>query len=340
MTERVSVIIPCYQEAKHIDALMDNLLAQDYPAASLEILFADGGSTDGTWEKLEAFAAMHARVKVLDNPDKYVPHALNACIRESTGEIIVRMDAHSMYPTDYISTLVRKLNEHHADNVGGVWITEPGEDTAEARAIALVTTHPLGIGNADYRLGADGDKRADTVPYGCFRRSLFERIGMFDEELIRNQDDEFNGRIIRNGGSIWLIPSVKIRYKARPTRAKLAAMYYQYGLFKPLVNKKLGAPATLRQFAPPVFVLSGAVALLLVFLRPEWMLVFLLWFALYFGSIALVSARLAASHGWVLWPHLALTFPAIHLNYGFGYLAGLIRWLPGAHTPAKVSDNR
>jgi glycosyltransferase involved in cell wall biosynthesis len=340
MTERVSVIIPCYQEAKHIDALMDNLLRQDYPSDALEILFADGGSTDGTWDKLEAFAAAHPNVKVLDNPDKYVPQALNACLRASTGTIVVRMDAHSIYPDDYISTLVRKLNEHHAENVGGVWITEPGDDTAEARAIALATTHPLGIGNADYRLGAEADKRADTVPYGCFRRSLFDRIGFFDEDLIRNQDDEFNGRILRNGGSIWLIPSVKIRYKARPTREKLSTMFYQYGLFKPLVNKKLGAPATLRQFAPPLFVLSGIAALLLVFLRPDWMWVFVVWFAVYFGSIAVVSARIASAHGWVLWPHLVLTFPAIHLSYGFGYLAGLIRWLPGGRKPAKVSDNR
>ncbi|MFN8775173.1 MAG: glycosyltransferase family 2 protein [Flavobacteriales bacterium] len=340
MPDRVSVIVPCYQETAHIGRLAENLIGQDYPAELLEVLFADGGSTDGTWEKLETLCDARPHWELLDNPDKYVPQALNACIRKSTGSVIVRMDAHSEYPPDYISRLVEALNRHGADNVGGIWITEPGDDTPEARAIALASTHPLGIGNARYRLGANRDERTDTVPYGCFRRSLFDRIGLFDEELIRNQDDEFNGRIIRNGGSIWLIPSVRIRYKARPTREKLSAMFYQYGFFKPLVNRKLGAPATLRQFAPPLLVLSGALALLLVFIWPSRMWLFVMWCAGYAIGIAAVSASLAARHGWSLFPHLLLTFPSIHFSYGFGYLSGLIRWSLFRKSEAQVGDNR
>lgn len=340
MNKKVSVVIPCYQEAKHIDEMVAQLLAQDYPKELTEFIFADGGSTDGTWEKLDVYCDQHPEFILIDNPDKYVPHALNAAIRESTGEIVVRMDAHSSYPNNYLSVLCQKLEEHRADNVGGVWVTQPGAPGAEAEAIALATSHPLGMGNAGYRMAGGEDRKSDTVPYGCFRKELFDRIGYFDTDLLRNQDDEFNGRIIRNGGTIWLIPSLKIGYKARPTREALSKMYYQYGFFKPLVNRKLGAPATLRQFAPPLLVFSGIVCLLAVFMNPSLMWLFALWSAGYLIGLLFASAMVCARDSWRLFFHLLFTWMTIHFSYGFGYLSGLIRWwiFPGRRT--KIADNR
>jgi glycosyltransferase involved in cell wall biosynthesis len=340
MTQLVSVIIPCYNEAAHIDQLVRNLLSQDYPAECIEILFADGGSEDGTWERLTEFAGQYPFIRVLDNPDKFVSQGLNACIRESKGEIIVRMDVHAAYPADYISVLVARLIATGADNVGGVCDTLPGDDTAEARAIAIATAHPMGIGNSLFRTGVSEECLTDTVPFGCFRREIFRRIGLFDEDLVRNQDDEFNGRIIRSGGSVLLIPSVRIAYRARPTRDKLSSMFYQYGFFKPLVNRKLGAPATLRQFAPPLLVLTGLICLVVVFIQPSWMILFVAWFMGYALGVLAVATSLARRHGWSLWLHLLLTFPVIHFSYGFGYLAGMLRWflLPGRK--AAVRDNR
>jgi len=340
MNKRVSVVIPCYQEAAHIDHLVDQLLRQDYPAHLFEVIFADGGSTDGTWEKLEAHCAANPHFILLDNPDKHVSQGLNAAIKASSGEIIIRMDAHSEYPENYVSVLCLKLEEHSADNVGGVWITEPGDDSLEARAIAIASAHPFGIGNASYRLGAVEDRATDTVPYGCFRRELFDRIGYFDTDLLRNQDDEFNGRIIRSGGSIWLIPSVQIWYKARPTREKLSRMFYQYGFFKPLVNRKLGAPASWRQFAPPALVLSGLICLLIVFLYPGTMWLFVLWATTYLMALVAVTAVICAKKGWSLFIHLLFTWMTIHFSYGFGYLSGLMRWWLFSGRRIRVSDNR
>jgi glycosyltransferase involved in cell wall biosynthesis len=326
MDKKVSVIIPCYNEVRHIDGLIQNLLEQNYPANCLEVLFAEGGSTDGTQDKLEAACATYPMMRIVENPGKFVPSGLNACIRKCSGDVIIRMDAHAHYPADYISVLTERLFALSADNVGGVLLTEPGDQTAEARAIAVVLSHPLGIGNAAFRTGSDKEKQTDTVPFGCFRRDLFDRIGLFDEELIRNQDDEFNGRIIRHGGTIWIIPSIRIRYFARPDRSKVSAMYYQYGLFKPLVNLKLGLPATLRQFAPPLLVLSGLMAFILPFFISSSIWLPVLWVCGYGTGILVLSIVLSARHGLKLLPHLLLTFPAVHFSYGIGYLTGLIKW--------------
>jgi glycosyltransferase involved in cell wall biosynthesis len=264
----VSIIIPTYNEEHYIDALFSNLLNQDFPHDRWEIIVADGRSSDRTREKLEAWQRKCSFLHVIDNPHRYVPHALNAALGVAKGDVIVRLDAHSMYPRNYVRRLVDQLYALDADNVGGMWITTPANDSAEAMAVALATSHPLGIGNAAYRHGAKGPTRVDTVPYGCFRRSAFERFGTFDEELLRNQDDEFNGRIIKGGGSIWLIPDLKIHYFARPTLPKMRSMFYQYGFYKPLVNRKLGSAATLRQFAPPALVLFFVVALFSYFIHP------------------------------------------------------------------------
>ena len=326
-TPFVSVVIPCRNEEPFIAKVLHDLEKQDYPKGHFEILLAEGRSEDKTREIILDFAALNADIKLIDNPQKIVPTGLNAAIRQARGEVIVRMDAHSEYPTNYLSELVTHLQHLNADNVGGVWITLPGAPTSVARAIALATSHPFGIGNASYRLGAKEIKKVDTVPYGCYKREVFDRIGLFDEQLVRNQDDEFNARLIQSGGSIYLIPWVHIRYYARPTIAKMRKMFFQYGLFKPLVNKKTGKPATLRQFVPPLFVLSLLATLLLGFWRwPFWVL-FALLVLLHLLAGLYVGFKLAGKSEEKLSPWIfPRVFFLIHLSYGWGYLRGLMKF--------------
>lgn len=323
---KISVIVPCYNEEKFIEPLIKNLVSQDYPTHLTEIIFADGNSSDKTRAIIEDHMMKYPNIKCIENPGQFVPSGLNLAIKAASGDVIIRVDAHSIYPLNYFKVLIDKLFSSDAQNVGGMWDTQPGADTDEARAIVLATSHPLGIGNASYRLGGDRDVFVDTVPFGCFHRNLFERIGFFDEDLLRNQDDEFNGRIIKHGGKILLIPSLKIKYFARPTFSKLARMFYQYGLFKPLVNIKLGAPATLRQFAPPLLVLSIVVLILLSAVIDifRYLLFFELFF--YFCAIVFVSIKLTRMNSLKLLLNTALAFPAIHFSYGIGYIFGLYRY--------------
>jgi hypothetical protein len=238
------------------------------------------------------------------------------------------MDAHGIYPRDYVSRLVTALEETGADNVGGIVLTIPANDTATARAIALAFSHPLGVGNAYFRIGVAGRRWVDTVPFGCFRRELFERVGMFDEEMVRNQDDEFNLRVIGLGGRILLLPDVVSRYYARRTLGAVGRMFYQYGYFKPLVARKAERIMT-RQLVPPLFVLSLVASALLGI----WMPVARPAFAAIAGSYAalvLSGAALAArKHGVRCAAALAAVFSAMHVCYGVGYLRGILdHWSP------------
>ncbi len=247
----VSVIVPCRNEGKWIGKCLQSILNNDYPRDCLEILVVDGMSGDDTRREVEAAAALHSGVRLLDNPRRITPVAMNLGIAAASGSVIVRMDAHVEYPSDYISSLVALLEKSGADNVGGVCQTLPGDGTIMARAVALGMSHPLGVGNSHFRIGASQDRWVDTVPFGCYRREVFQRIGLFDEDLVRNQDDELNLRLIKHGGRILLSPRIVCKYFARESLAKLWRMYYQYGYFKPLVVRKIGGVMTLRQLRLP-----------------------------------------------------------------------------------------
>lgn len=328
-TETVSVIIPCRNEEAYIGKVLDNVLAQDYPSTLLEVFIVDGESEDSTKTIIDRYVQAHPHFHFLSNPQKVVPYGLNKAIRKASGSIIVRMDAHSEYPTDYISLLVKGLATFNCDNTGGVWITEPANGSHKAVAIADATAHPFGIGNAQYRLDVKSPKKVDTVPYGCYRREVFDRIGLFDQDLVRNQDDEFNARLIKHGGSIYLLPDVKIRYFARDRVLKTSRMFYQYGLYKPLVNLKVGKPATLRQFAPPLFTLFILLGSVLSLISSDFLWAFSAGVSIYLLSDFLVSLSIVIGKKrpmsvlfFIFW-----LFPLIHLSYGYGYLAGIIRFV-------------
>jgi glycosyltransferase involved in cell wall biosynthesis len=320
---KVSIIVPCRNEERHIAACLDSILATTYPRDQLEVLVVDGASDDRTREIATQYAARHAHIRVLDNPKRIVPAALNIGIRAASGEVIVRMDAHVVYPPDYVSRLLAAQRRTGADNVGGKVCTVPADDSAVARAVAVALSHPFGVGNSYFRIGAGDDRWVDTVPFGCFRRDVFERVGLFDEELVRNQDDEFNHRLIRHGGRVLLVSDVVSRYYARSSLRQLGRMCYQYGLFKPVVMKKVGRVMTARQLVPAGFLLTlvgtGVAALV-------WPSAAVAWWLVVGGYLAALAAC-AMPAGFVQGPRCALAlaaaFVTLHVSYGLGFLRGL-----------------
>ena len=322
---KVSIICPVYNEEKFIDRCIKSILEQDYPQDSLEVLFVDGRSTDRTRDIINSYLKDYPFMRLLDNPQQVVPYALNKGIGESKGEVVMRIDGHCTYPTNYVSELVRYLYELDADNVGGVWNTQPANDKAICQAIALASSHPFGVGGSMHKIGTSKIMKTDTVPFGCYKREVFEKIGLFDTELVRNQDDEFNGRLIKQGGKIYLIPQVIINYTARDTLGKMQKMYYQYGLYKPLVNKKLGAPATIRQFFPLLFLLGIIAGALLSLVSCKLFYAFIAILILYFLIGIVVGGMGAIRTGKAIMVLLMpYVFFNIHLSYGWGYLKGLI----------------
>ena len=331
----LSVICPIYNEEKYIARCIESIMQQDYPKDDLEVLFVDGMSKDRTREIIASYLPQCPYLRVLDNPQQIVPPAMNIGIREAKGDIIIRLDAHAFFPVNYFSELVKNLVELKADNVGGVCRTLPVNDTVVCKSIANVLSSSFGMGNSHFRVGAKGVMEVDTVPFGCFHRELFDRIGYFDEELIRNQDDEFNGRIIKNGGKIYLLPQLVIDYFARDTIGKVYKMFYQYGLFKPLVNKKLGSPATIRQFFPLVFVLGLIVGPFFGFISPWFLVAYAGVLLAYFGIATMFSLRDTKNLKQILiqdW-----TYFVVHFAYGWGYINGLWKLLTHKSFVAKAN---
>lgn len=332
----LSIICPIYNEEKYIGKCIESILTQDYPKGDLEVLFVDGMSTDRTREIVEKYANSYPFIRLIDNPKRIVPPAMNIGIRASKGSIIIRLDAHAIFPNNYFSQLVHYLIELKADNVGGVCRTLPINDSVVCQSIASVLSSRFGMGNSHFRIGAAEIMEVDTVPFGCFNRELFDRIGYFDEELIRNQDDEFNGRIIKNGGKIYLLPFLTIDYYARDTIKKVWKMFYQYGLFKPLVNKKLGSPATIRQFFPLCFVLGLLLGPLLGLFDITFLYLYGLVVLLYIG-IALYYSMMESLNIKKILTQVYIYF-VVHFSYGWGYLNGIYKLL--FKKPFVVNANR
>lgn len=324
---QVSVIVPCRNEQRHIKTLLDNLLAMDYPKEKLEIIVADGMSDDGTTEIIEEICRVNSHVRLVQNEEKIVSFALNRAIKIANGEFIIRMDAHAIYPNDYIFTLISVALTTGADNVGAMWETIPGADSLVAKAISIATSHSFGVGNATYRLPNDSNVpiEVDTVPFGCFPKRVFKAIGYFDEDLVRNQDNEFNERLLKSGGKILLIPDLKIKYFARENYPKLWKMFFQYAYFGPLVDKKLRRLPRLRRFIPGVFVLTVFLPLLPGIFYRFFRNVSFFSGGLYCLINLGVSMCLAGKNRDLkLAPLLFISFVVSHFSYGIGYIKGFL----------------
>lgn len=321
----ITVICPIRNEEQFIRKFLNSIIQQDFPVNDMEIIIADGMSMDSTRSIVKDYIKSYPHIRLIDNPHRTVSYAMNEGIKNAAGDIIIRLDAHAEYPTDYFSKLVYYLNNlDDADNVGGVCVTLSANNSIEAVAIAACMTNRFGVGNSYFRIGTRNIKLVDTVPFGCFRKSLFEKVGLYDTDMVRNQDDELNGRIVKKGGKIYLLPDVEIKYYARDSIAKVRKVFYQYGLYKPLGNKKLGSPATVRQFFPLMFVLFLVLGLISALFFP------ILW-PFYLGVIAL-HLMIGAYEGLrgaektnragccFLMPYIFLN---MHISYGLGYLCGL-----------------
>ena len=331
----VTSVIPCRNEVRYIGQCLESLIRCDYPKDRLEVLVCDGMSDDGTREIVTGYAARHSFIRLVDNPERITPCAMNAGIRESRGDVIMPMGAHAVYSPSYISQLVTALDETGADNVGGVLVTLPANGRPLARALAIGLSHPFGVGNSYFRIGAAERRLVDTVPFGCYRRAVFDQIGVFDPELIRNQDDELNARLLKRGGRIMLIPEVVSYYYARASLGQVARMFYQYGYFKPLAAWKVGQIMTVRQLVPAFFVAALAVtAALAPWFEPARLALAAIAGA--YGAAALASAALAVrKHGVRSAVALLAVFPVLHLSYGLGSIVAVVERLVGLRRPAQ-----
>ena len=323
----VSIILPCRNEAKSIRSCLSSVVMSDFPKDQLELLVVDGQSDDGTPDIIHEFSARYPWIRLHTNSRRITPAGMNVGIRSSIGQIVIRMDAHTVYPPDYITKLIRWIEQSKADNVGGICVTRPANESAKAHAIAFALSHPWGVGNSHFRIGTATPKWVDTVPFGCFRREVFDKVGVFDEALVRNQDDELNHRIIKHGGRILLVPEIVSYYTARESLGKLWTMYYQYGYFKPLAVRKIGAVMTVRQLVPATFVMS----LLLTASLAPWFSTMLFLFGAIVAAYVMLdlivacSVAIARNARCGLWS--LLVFPLIHVSYGLGYMKGLLDFL-------------
>ena len=322
----VTIIVPCRNERAHIDEFLRCLRDQETleSGEGWEAIIADGRSDDGTRERLIEAAAADPRVRWIDNPSRTVSAGLNAAIREARAPIIARMDVHTEYAPDYVKECVSALLATGAANAGG-----PARTKAKGywqRAIAAAYHSPFSVGGERFH-DADYEGELDTVVYGCWRKETLLEIGLFDEELARNQDDELNFRLTLSGRKLWQTPRARSWYRPRASIAALFRQYYQYGYWKTRVIQKHGRPASLRHLGPSVFVAGGALGWIgAVFARP------LAW--IYFGAwtlyavLSLIFSAAAARRDWRLFPVLPLIFLAYHAGYGLGFLLGIVDfWL-------------
>ena len=314
--------MPIRNEGKFIRHSLGALLEQDYPG-EMEILIADGMSDDDTRKTIRDMNAHRPRTStcVLENPGRIVPTGMNIALRQATGEIIIRVDGHTIVAPDYVRQCVDALERTGADNVGGK-MNAVGENFF-GKAVALATSTPFGVGNARFHY-SDEEEWVDTVYMGAWHRNVFEKIGLFDEELVRNQDDEFNYRLRAAGGRVLLCPAVKSRYNVRSSPVGLMRQYFQYGFWKVRVLQKHPRQMSLRQFIPPGFVLALVSSALFIYYPLSFIPVIIP--ALYLAFILFASFYISMKDGWKFLPVLPLIFAILHLSYGFGFLAGLTKF--------------
>jgi glycosyltransferase involved in cell wall biosynthesis len=326
MSPRVSIIVPCYNEQSTIRLLLEALLEQTYPRAEMEVIVSDGLSTDGTRDVIAAFQKDFPDlcVRVVENANRSIPSALNRAIESARGEIILRLDGHSKPYPEYVENSVAAHDQGRGTNVGGVWEIRPGAETWIAKSIAIAAAHPLGVGDALYR-HAKRAAEVDTVPFGSFRRMLIEQVGFFDESLLTNEDYEFNARVRKWGGKIWLDPSIRSVYFARPTLLELIRQYWRYGFWKWRMLRRYPDTLRWRQALPPLFVISLIGLAVLSFFIPVAGILLAAELLLYFSIMILAGLYAAVQQRKAyLISGLPLAIAVMHLSWGSGLLWSIL----------------
>ena len=322
MYPTVSIVIPCYNEEATIGLVLAALYQQTYPRGRLEVVIADGRSSDRTLDKISEFQNLHPdlRIAVVDHPQRIIPSAVNTAISASTGEVIVRLDGHSVPDASYVEVSVRDLLDGKGDNVGGIWLVQPGAESWLGRSIAVAGAHPMGVGDAMYRYASQAHE-VDTVPFGAFYRSTFERIGLFDEKLLSNEDYEWNVRLRNAGGKVYLDPAIHSNYFARANLPALARQYWRYGYWKFRMLKRYPGSLRWRQALPPLFV-AGMAALILA--SPFWQFarILLLAVSVFYLLVLLAGSVPAAIRGrdLRLMIGIPLAIMSMHFAWGAGFL--------------------
>lgn len=320
----ISVILPIRNEADYINKSIDAILAQDYHQNQIEVLVVDGMSTDKTQDIIRTYQESHSRIHLIDNPGKIVPTGMNLALRQSKGDIIIRVDGHCIIASDYVSKCVEHLSKDHIDGVGGPM--ESIGETQLSETIALAMSSTFGVGNSAFRTTTGKTMMVDTVPFPAYTRAIIEKAGFYDEELVRNQDDEYNYRIRELGGRLLLADDIRSKYYSRGSLKKLWKQYFQYGFYKVRVLQKHPKQMSIRQFVPPVFVITllASIALMLSFSR-GWIPSALVTGSYIFANL-IASIMISSTKGWNHFLHLPLVFAILHLSYGSGFLVGLFKF--------------
>lgn len=324
-TLQVSIIVPCYNEQKTIRLLLAAIYVQNYPRQEMEVVIADGLSTDNTRQEITLFQEAHPDiiVRVIENPQRIIPAGLNCALEAANGEIIVRLDAHSIPAEDYVQRCVAAVKAKKGDNVGGVWEIQPAGSTWQAQSIAAAAAHPLGVGDARYRLGGDAQE-VDTIPFGAFYRSLIDRVGNYDESLLTNEDYEFNTRVRQSGGKIWFDPGIRSKYIARQKIGDLARQYWRYGYWKARMLRRYPSAFRWRQLAG-VFVISFPLLAVLGiwFWWARWLLgveVVIYLLTLFLAGIQLAFKRRQVTLIW----GVPLAIATMHFSWGTAFIWSMI----------------
>ena len=318
-----TVVMPARNEAAFIRRSLAAVLEQDYPPGLMEVIVADGMSEDGTRDAVREMMGRHANLRLVDNPSRIVPTGLNRAIRAAKGDVIIRVDGHTIVTQDYVAACVSALCRTGADNVGGPMRAE-GEG-GFGRAVAAATSSPFGVGGARFHY-SDDEEWVDTVYMGAWRRETFDRIGLFDEEMVRDQDDEFNYRLLNHGGRILLSPRIRSSYTVRGSPRSLWRQYFQYGYWKVRVMQKHRRQVRLRHLVPPAFVAALAASAVAACLAPRAAILWGTVPASYAAANLLASVASSKRAGWSILPSLPLVYAILHLSYGLGLLAGLARF--------------
>ncbi len=316
----VTIAMPCFNEEGYIAQCIASVQAQDYPRDRIEILVADGRSTDRTREVLAGLAAADPRIRVIDNPDRLQAAGMNRLIAEAKGDVIVRMDVHCEYAPSYLRACVEVMQLTGADNVGGA--QRARARTRFQKALCAALDSPLGVGGAAYR-SADREGFVDTVFLGAFRRGVFEQVGVYDPRAITNEDAELNQRLLASGGRVFLSRDIEVYYFPRDSFAALARQYFKYGQGRARTLLKHRRLPTVRPLVPFFLVAGGVVLLVTAPVQPVTPIAF----GAYAAACAVEAVRVGRRAGWSAVPLVFAIFPTLHVSHGLGFARGLARYL-------------
>lgn len=323
--EKISIIIPCKNEEKYIGECLNSVVKNDYPKEDIEIFIIDGMSNDNTRIIAEKYSEYYKEFHLMINKKETVPYALNMAIKKSKGEYIIRLDAHTKIPENYFSELVKWSKKLNAVNIGVLCKTETKNKNFKTNSIIKVLSNKFGVGNSYFRIGTNKIKEVDTVPFGCYRREVFNKVGLFDTRLTRNQDIELNKRIKKNKYKIYLLPHLCSTYYARETFWGIAKNNFLTGHFNILTvyfTKKISS-LSLRHFIPLIFISSILIPLIFMIWLPYLGLISLNIIFIYLLVLLIISVRINDSTTSIR--HLISTFLILHFSYGIGSILGLFK---------------